>query len=911
MDQPLAPQQSPIPDQPAPFSDEKTPAATAAAAAAAAAAAKTPVVRGARACTVCRAAKMKCVGADDGNNVPCQRCKRSGAECIFEKHRRGRKPGSRLSEASKMLRRLEKGYNSAKQKSSVDESLTLPPLHDTRSGESSRPADPLSSSSRFSANDLPPLNLPPRMHSAYPHSSHQSDSEMDEADETDKADSGMYPARIIKQQNARNNSFFKTILNPADQEEPTATYSPGNSDRGYPRHTHSPPSFAAPQPQVSVARLFTSETPLKDPIEAGLIDEQTVAHLWDMFYIRLNPFINLFDPALHSVAYVRSRCPFLFTTLVMACCKFFKTELYLSMLRLAHDFAVRAFAENWRSAEVVQAFACMTYWKEPDDTRTWTYIGYACRMAVELGLNRYVGKRQPGETDVQMRERRNRERTYMVLFVHDRSLSMQHGKHWMLPEDDLVRHATTWHEEGSMPIRQEDVIVAAFTQLRSIAAETTDVFNMHQMGAAANAADVNYEMLLRNCNQKLNQWGQKWTHELQRARGEQFHFSILRFFQLHVRLFLNTFGINSPAQGPGHVNVQALNTCYTDAKENLQIMADDFARIQMLRYGQDSTTVMTAYSAVVLLKASNSFLSLLRGSNALSELKEGAAQEIHAMITKTAKAYQDAAHLSPASASAAYHARFLTSLVANDVQKMQQQAEQESLKREMPAQARYHSAPGHGALNGHSAHGYNHSMYGHSSGSGSGDHHGYYSSPSSGASGVQPPSVCGSSSTSSASPYAQTHSLGSYALVRDADHTMTDARPGSHSGAGNGALTNYSLSGISSTYVQYQAQPVAEHDAVYWRNMLNDLGFGESAEQAYGAPVYQTNGAVDATSAPVAVGSAGGGAPVYAGGAGVSYARSQPHVGEGVSVYEGQQQATPYTYPGVMGTYQPSAYSAR
>lgn len=27
--------------------------------------------------------KMKCVGADDGNNIPCQRCKRSGAEYVY------------------------------------------------------------------------------------------------------------------------------------------------------------------------------------------------------------------------------------------------------------------------------------------------------------------------------------------------------------------------------------------------------------------------------------------------------------------------------------------------------------------------------------------------------------------------------------------------------------------------------------------------------------------------------------------------------------------------------------------------------------------------------------------------------------------------------------------------------------
>ena len=65
---------------------------------------------------------------------------------------------------------------------------------------------------------------------------------------------------------------------------------------------------------------------------------------------------------------------------------------------------------------------------------TWTYIGYACRMAVELGLNRYTQTPPESETPLQRLERRNRERTYLILFVHDRSLSMQTGRLWMLPE---------------------------------------------------------------------------------------------------------------------------------------------------------------------------------------------------------------------------------------------------------------------------------------------------------------------------------------------------------------------------------------------------------------------------------------------------------------------------------------------
>lgn len=82
-------------------------------------------------------------------------------------------------------------------------------------------------------------------------------------------------------------------------------------------------------------------------------------------------------------------------------------------------------------------------------------------------MNRYVPKSPESETDDQFRERRNKERTYLVLWVHDRSLATQTGRHWMLPEDDLVKNSHVWHENKF--IRPEDVIVAAFVQLRRIA----------------------------------------------------------------------------------------------------------------------------------------------------------------------------------------------------------------------------------------------------------------------------------------------------------------------------------------------------------------------------------------------------------------------------------------------------------
>ncbi|KIJ69549.1 hypothetical protein HYDPIDRAFT_172916 [Hydnomerulius pinastri MD-312] len=534
---------------------------------------KTPIVRNPRACTVCRAAKMKCVGAEDGQK-PCQRCKRTNVECVFEKHRRGRKPGSKLSEASKMLRRLEKGLNTAKLKHTSETSMSsVFPAVDSQSPQAEpqfggmlRPMDQYGGSDGYAASASRP-------------------SDGDEEEDADRCDE-KFPAKMIR----RENSFFRTILNPEHKSpyHPTVTPQAPRSDLSSPQQLHPAPLPAGCQ----------------DPISAELITEGKAKILFDAIFLRLNPFINLFDPQLHSVDYVRSKCPLLFTTLIMAGCKFFEPSLYKECLRLAHEMAVRAFSEGWKRVEVVQAFACLTYWREQDDNRTWMYIGYACRMAVELGLNRFVAKPPANETEFQLLERRNRERTYLVLFVHDRSLSMQTGRHWMLPEDDFIRHSDTWHDRGASPVRCEDVVVSAFIQLRRIAAETTDMLHTNRSLVDGGNGQVNIDMALKNANAKLAQWNTKWDHEMQRANGESFHFSFLNFFCLYSSLFLNSFGVQANAAPENRTNshLRALSACFENALSVLQIASKDFRDLGVLRYGQETTTVMTAYSAIFLLK---------------------------------------------------------------------------------------------------------------------------------------------------------------------------------------------------------------------------------------------------------------------------------------------------------------------
>ncbi|KAJ3761851.1 protein priB [Lentinula raphanica] len=558
--------------------------------------AKPPAVRGARACTTCRAAKMKCVGAEDGQRQ-CQRCKRANVQCIFEKHRRGRKPGSKLSEASKMLRRLEKGLNNAKSKAiSIDAGhpSSYRDSHDETdsrytNGVRSHPYSP--PNGRFVSNHLPPLNLPSYPDAASEHtvssaSSHTMDANDDEDDCTsDRPEDNIFPANFIQRE--RRRSFFRTILNP--EESPASGPS---SIRG--SESYSPPhSPAAP-------------AGLSDPVSAGIVDEELAKVLFDLIFLRLNPFINLFDPSLHSVSYVRNKSPFLFTVLIMAGCKFFRPTLFKQCQKLADEFAT------------VQAFACLTYWKDHDDNRTstWTFVGYACRMAIEIGLNRYTPNPPLNETKLQRLERRNRERTYLVLYVHDRSLSTQTGRPWMLPEDTFIRHADRWHEESTDSVRPEDVIVAAFVRLRQIAAETTEIF---QRGA-----DMSSEVVLGNCNSQLTQWKEIWHREMQQAGGATFHFSFLNLFRLYVRLFTNSLALQE-SSNRATPNVQALSACYTSAIDSLKLVSE-FARMNVLRYGQETITMMSAYAALFLLNV-GTVISLHSLNPGLIELFRSAASQ--------------------------------------------------------------------------------------------------------------------------------------------------------------------------------------------------------------------------------------------------------------------------------------------
>lgn len=94
--------------------------------------------------------------------------------------------------------------------------------------------------------------------------------------------------------------------------------------------------------------------------------------------------------------------------------------------KLASDMIERGF----KSIEIVQAYMLLAYYNTPteryEDDRTWTYIGLAIRMAVELNLWR--NPKQPPDLDEEgivsfTMETSNRERTWYQIFIMDVSIA--------------------------------------------------------------------------------------------------------------------------------------------------------------------------------------------------------------------------------------------------------------------------------------------------------------------------------------------------------------------------------------------------------------------------------------------------------------------------------------------------------
>lgn len=227
-----------------------------------------------------------------------------------------------------------------------------------------------------------------------------------------------------------------------------------------------------------------------DPVRQEILDVKELEKLFDTFFARINPQLNLLDPFLHSVAYVRNRSALLTTVVAALAARLCESprdaELAVSLERYwRENLLPEVLLEGYKSVELSQAFLVLSLYHKPTnrlaDDRSWQYLGFAIRIATEVGVNRRATLDEGVKDNEQFRRRiRNRSRLWINLFLCDRALSSQTGRPHTIQEDAFIVNSSSWHrEEYALP---EDVCLVSLMKLRRLVGQHCDAFDQYLLG---------------------------------------------------------------------------------------------------------------------------------------------------------------------------------------------------------------------------------------------------------------------------------------------------------------------------------------------------------------------------------------------------------------------------------------------
>ncbi|ETS79448.1 hypothetical protein PFICI_09301 [Pestalotiopsis fici W106-1] len=411
----------------------------------------------------------------------------------------------------------------------------------------------------------------------------------------------------------------------------------------------------------------------EDPVQLGHINLSIAESLFDNFIKVLNPYISQLDPVLHTFNYVRRRSSFLFTAILAAAAKSFNTALYQSLHDYAESLLANTFRLGRKSIEIAQAVLILTYWKEPEDTRAWIFLGYTIRMGMDLGWHRlapYPSCDQLTLSEAQKRETRNVQRTWYILFVYDRSISLQTGKPWMIERSTFIEAIESWCRD---PLATDnDRLLGAFVTLRLLSSEVFKLLGPKSSRVLSGPLH-SIESLLAIIKIRIEEWEQRWIHCLLKSDmiySETCHPFLIRFYGTHLRLQLFSLPLQEilASSDPDiSTNLEVLWVSYSSALEMLQLINRSTS---FLYFAQDSIHVMTAYSAAFLIK-----LLLSTPESIACQIEH----HVTAAINTAARIFSQQA--SPPGSSCTLQAKFLEKIMSDFEARRQEQRLQPSQSR--------------------------------------------------------------------------------------------------------------------------------------------------------------------------------------------------------------------------------------
>lgn len=115
------------------------------------------------------------------------------------------------------------------------------------------------------------------------------------------------------------------------------------------------------------------------------------------FFNNLNTYIALLDPQLHTPEYVIRTSFILHTALLTVTAQTYLPEKYDKLRSRTNAMLGQAFAKGDAEIGLCQALSLLSVWKPANDKGSYLRVGYAIRLAYELGLNQTPKRPLPAD----------------------------------------------------------------------------------------------------------------------------------------------------------------------------------------------------------------------------------------------------------------------------------------------------------------------------------------------------------------------------------------------------------------------------------------------------------------------------------------------------------------------------------
>ncbi|KAL3442951.1 hypothetical protein BJX65DRAFT_321070 [Aspergillus insuetus] len=523
------------------------------------------------ACEGCRKLKMRCVWSSADNGA-CDRCQHNERSCQMPPPRRlGRKPGALgryygLDKARRKIQQELEKFDQKSQKPAVLQSHLLPRREDWN--YPSDPTNPRSSDLTATKIHKPaalmadlsgavkPFNGSPLTSST--ESDYLSPANPGLVD-TDSSDAATLAHRLL-----RNPGYVALGLEKLNRQSLerglSALLVP--EDRvpcRYPNYFS--PAHPGLQRDIGVDL---------DPLELGLVSRKEVGYLFVVYFDKIHPLIGILDPLLHTADFVRSRSALLLTWILAVAAQFDHNSAALAKRLRVHGerLSKLVYKRGYKSVEIIQGYYISFLARSPAlniaEEHSWIYTSYASALAAELGLDQkspassslHKNDDLPGCEDsstaamaqvdlsledsmFRQRLARNRERTWLRIFLWERAQSAIIGRMNVFPEADLTLSIDNWEMHPlADPV---DRFTVAFIHLRRTLAAVQGEL---QLKIGLQTSDPHW--VQKMIDHSLEFWCRTWIYSIDsKTPCEKTNCIYLRHVYQHGRLWTLSFTLHA------------------------------------------------------------------------------------------------------------------------------------------------------------------------------------------------------------------------------------------------------------------------------------------------------------------------------------------------------------------------------